>query len=79
MPQVDQFSFVVGFMVGFIVCWALGRVLSWLGGIFRPPQGKPLSQRIAEGVRNLIASLLVLAALVVMGYIVYSVLVKPTP
>ncbi len=79
MPQVDQFSFVVGFMVGFIVCWALGQVLSWLGGIFKPPTGKPISQRITEGVRKLIASLLVLAALAVMGYIVYSVLVKPVP
>jgi hypothetical protein len=79
MPQVDQFSFVVGFIVGFIVCWALGQVLSWLGGIFKPPAGKPIRQRIAEGVRKLIASLLVLAALAVMGYIVYSVLVKPTP
>ena len=79
MPQVDQFSFVVGFMVGFIVCWALGQVVSWLGGIFKPPAGKPMSQRIAEGVRNLIASLLVLAALAVMGYIVYWVLIRPTP
>ena len=77
--QVDQFSFVTGFLVGFITCWALGRVLSWLGGIFKPPTGKPIRQRIAEGVRNVIASLLVLAALAVMGYIVYSVLVKPTP
>jgi hypothetical protein len=79
MPLVDRFSFVAGFLVGFIVCWALGQVLSWLGGIFKPPAGKPISQRIAEGVRNLIASLLVLAALAVMGYIVYSVLVKPAP
>ena len=77
--QVDQFSFVTGFLVGFITCWALARVLGWLGGIIKPPTGKPLSQRVAEGLRNLIASLLVLAALAVMGYIVYSVLVKPTP
>ena len=77
--QVDRLYFIVGFIVGFITCWALGRVLSWLGGIFKPPTGKPIRQRLAEGVRNLIASLLVLAALAVMGYIVYSVLVKPTP
>ena len=77
--QVEPFSFVTGFLVGFITCWALGRVLSWLGGIFKPPTGKPLRQQMAEATRKLVASALVLAALAVMGYIVYSVLVRPTP
>jgi type II secretory pathway component PulL len=76
MPQIDQFSFILGVIVALVIRWALARVWDWLTGIFKPSSDKPLGQKIAESVRKLIAALLVLAALTIMGYIVYSVWFK---
>jgi multisubunit Na+/H+ antiporter MnhE subunit len=76
MPHVDQFSFILGFVVAAISLWALSKVLGWLKSIFRPPSGQPLGKKITTSLRNLIAALLVLLTLGVMGYIVYSVLLK---
>jgi hypothetical protein len=74
MPHVDQFSFFLGFVVAAITLWALGQVASWWRGLFKPTAGEPLRKRVSTGLRNLVASLLVLLALAVMGYILYSVL-----
>ncbi len=76
MPPIDQFSFILGAIVTLITLWALARVVGWFKGIFRPPSGAPIGQRIVGGLRRLIAALLILATLIVMGYIIYSVLLK---
>lgn len=79
IPNIDQFSFILGAVVAAITLWLLGRVWSWLKGIFKPPSEVSLGQKIAGGLRRLISAVLVLVALAVVGYIVYSVLVKPAP
>ena len=72
--EIDQFSFILGAVVAAIALWALGRVWNWLTGIFRPPGDVTLGQKIMGGLRKLISAALVLAALAVVGYIIYSVL-----
>jgi len=74
MLHVDQFSFILGFVVAVITLWALGQVASWLKGVFKPAADQPIGKRLSTSLRNLIASLLVLLALAVMGYILYSVI-----
>jgi hypothetical protein len=76
MPYIDRVSFVAGLVVGVILAWALVQVMGWLRGVFHPPSDQSLGQKVATGVRKLVASLLVLLTLVAMGYIVYTVVFK---
>lgn len=76
MPPIDQFSFILGAIVTLITLWALSQVVGWFKGIFRPPSGMSIRQKIIGGLRRLIVALLILATLAMMGYIFYSVLIK---
>ena len=76
MPYIDRVSFVAGLAVGLILAWTLVQVIGWLRGIFNPPSDKSLGQKVASGVRKLVASLLVLLTLVAMGYIVYTIVFR---
>ena len=68
--------FILGLAVGLIVAWALGQVIGWLRGAFKPPEGKSFGQRLASSVRKLAASLLVLLTLAAMAYLVYTIVFK---
>ena len=68
--------FVLGLVVGLIVAWALGHVMGWLKGAFKPPSDKSFGQRLASSVRKLAASLLVLLTLATMAYLVYTIVFK---
>jgi uncharacterized membrane protein (UPF0136 family) len=76
MPYIDRVSFIAGLVVGLILAWALLQVVGWLRGVFKPPSDKSLGQKVASGVRRLVASLLVLLTLAAMGYIVYTIVFK---
>ena len=68
--------FILGLVVGLIVAWALGQVVGWLRGAFKPPTDKSFGQRLASSVRKLAASLLVLLTLAAMAYLVYTIVFK---
>jgi len=68
--------FILGLVVGLIVAWALGHVMGWLKGAFKPPSDKSFGQRLASSVRKLAASLLVLLTLATMAYLVYTIVFK---
>ena len=68
--------FILGVVVGLIVAWALGLVMGWLKGAFKPPSDKSFGQRLASSVRKLAASLLVLLTLVATAYLVYTIVFK---
>jgi len=68
--------FILGLVVGLIVAWALGQVIGWLKGAFKPPNGPSLGQKLASSVRKLAASLLVLLTLAAMAYLVYTIMLK---
>jgi hypothetical protein len=80
LSSIHWVSFGLGFASAAILIWAILTIWAWLKKVFGPPPGgKPFGQRLMAAVRNLIAGLLVLAALAVIGYIAYSVLIKPAP
>jgi len=79
MPSIDRFSFIVGFISAAILLAILAQVWAWLRKAFQPASGKPLKQRAAHTVRNLVMALLVLAVTGMAVYIAYSLLFKPMP
>ena len=79
MPDIDWFSFIAGFLAAAILGWIVAQVQAGLKRIFQPQSGKPLKQRLATTVRNLITTLLVVAVIVMAAYIAYMVLIKPVP
>jgi Zn-dependent protease len=79
MPDIDWFSFIVGFISATILLAFLAQVAAWLRRAFQPAGGKPLMQRAAETVRNLIMALLALLVMGMAVYIAYSILFKPMP
>jgi hypothetical protein len=72
MISIDRFSFIVGLILGLSLAWVLSLVWGWLKGAFKPPNDKPLGERVASSIRKLVSSLLVLLALVAAAYIVYT-------
>lgn len=79
MPSIDRFSFIVGFISATILLVILGQVWALLKKAFQPASGKPLKQRAAQTVRNLVMALLVLVVTGMTVYIVYSLLFRPMP
>lgn len=79
MPSIERFSFIVGFISATILLVVLTQVWALLKRAFQPASGKPLKQRAAQTVRNLVMALLVLAVTGMTVYIAYSVLFKPMP
>ena len=77
--SIEWISFGLGFAAACILIWAIMTVWSWLKSIFQPAGSPPFGQRLKAAFRNLISGLLFLAVLAIVGYIVYSVLVKPAP
>ncbi len=77
--SIDWVSFGLGFAAACILIWVIMTVWSWLKSIFQPAGSQPFGQRLKAAFRNLISGLLFLVVLAVVGYIVYSVLVKPVP
>jgi hypothetical protein len=77
--SIDWVSFGLGFAAACFLIWAMMMAWSWLKSIFHPDGNLPFGQRIKAAFRNLIAGLLFLIALAVVGYIAYSILVKPAP
>jgi hypothetical protein len=79
LASIDWISFGLGFAVAALLIWALLTIWGWLRPIFRPSSDKPFGQRLVSSVRRLFTGLLILGALAVIAYIMYSVLIKPVP
>jgi hypothetical protein len=79
MPDIDWFSFIAGFISATILLLVLAQIAAWLRRAFQPASGKPLKQRAAQTVRNLVMALLALLVMGMAVYIAYSVLFRPMP
>ena len=79
LSYIDWFSFIAGFITATILLLFLAQMAAWLKRAFQPAGGKPLKQRAAQTVRNLVMALLALLVMGMAVYIAYSVLFKPIP
>jgi small neutral amino acid transporter SnatA (MarC family) len=78
LSSIHWVSFGLGFAAAAFLIWVLLTISAWFKKMVKPPSdGKPFGQRLRAAFRNLIAALLVLAALAVIGYIVYTGWIKP--
>jgi hypothetical protein len=78
LSSIHWVSFGLGFATAAVLVWAILTIWAWLKKVFGPPPGdEPFGQRLVAAARNLLMGVLILAALAVIGYIAYTVLLKP--